>query len=205
MTSRGATSFEVELKFRLDDPAAMERRLTEFGAVPEPAETQTDEYLAHPCRDFAVTDEALRIRSAGEQSMLTYKGPSLDVDTKTRTEIELSLNGVVERRRWRDLFERLGFHSAATVIKRRRPYGLEWAGRLFQLAIDEVPPLGWFLEIELLADEEGLAAAQQALWSLAAKLGLTVAEEKTYLELVLAAGRRPRDVHAAGQGTATRS
>ena len=53
----------------------------------EPAE-QVDTYFSHPARDFAATDEALRIRSIDQENFVTYKGPKLDATTKTRREID---------------------------------------------------------------------------------------------------------------------
>ena len=52
---------------------------------------QIDCYYAHPVRDFAASDEALRLRQVGENNYITYKGPKLDTTTKTRREIEISL------------------------------------------------------------------------------------------------------------------
>ena len=51
-----------------------------------------------PCRDFAQTDEALRIRTVGDTSFVTYKGPKLDATTKTRRELELPLRRRRRRR-----------------------------------------------------------------------------------------------------------
>src|SRR6187401_1493860 len=84
--------YEVEQKHRVDDPAALAQRLAERGVMAGPPVVQTDCYYAHPARDFAATDEALRIRSVGGESFVTYKGPKLDAATKTRREIELPLD-----------------------------------------------------------------------------------------------------------------
>lgn len=175
--------FEVELKFRLGDASALQRKLCDLGAMSEPPQTQRDCYLAHPCRDFAATDEALRIRTVGEQSFLTYKGPATEAAVKTRREIELPLGGNPDQ--FLDLFSRLGFRPILTVIKVRRPFRLAWEGRVFHVAIDEVPPLGTFAEIELLAESDEVSLAQAAVCQLATALRLDGVEEKTYLELVL--------------------
>ena len=53
----------------------------------DPAE-QVDRYFAHPCRDFARTDEALRLRRDGDDVAITWKGPRIDAATKTRRESE---------------------------------------------------------------------------------------------------------------------
>ena len=71
--------------------ARVERILLERGATLSKDCDQVDEYFNHPCRDFAVTDEALRLRKDPDGKM-TYKGPKLDRTTKTREEIEMDID-----------------------------------------------------------------------------------------------------------------
>ena len=78
--------FEVEIKFRAADLEALGRRLLSLGAEPIGTSEQEDLYLAHPSRDFASTDEALRLRRVGDMNRITYKGPKLGGPTKTREE-----------------------------------------------------------------------------------------------------------------------
>ena len=79
-----AMQYEVELKFPVADLGAIEARLVELGTRFDEAVTQVDRYFAHPARDFARTDEALRIRQVGNACYVTYKGPKVDAATKTR-------------------------------------------------------------------------------------------------------------------------
>jgi adenylate cyclase class 2 len=83
--------YEVEQKHQFEDVTALVAQLEQRGIVLEPAVVQSDQYFAHPSRDFALTDEALRIRTSGGESFVTYKGPKLDTTTKTRHELELTL------------------------------------------------------------------------------------------------------------------
>src|SRR3954468_9713035 len=85
--------WEVEQKFRVDDPQAIRDRLIDLGVQFQESESQVDHYFRHPSRDFATTDEALRLRQIGEQNFITYKGPKIDAATKTRRELELPLSG----------------------------------------------------------------------------------------------------------------
>ena len=100
--------YEVEQKFPVGDLAGVEARLSALGAaVSEPRE-EVDLYFAHPARDFAATDEALRIRRVGESNCITYKGPKIDRTTKTRREIELAIpSGAEVPDAWQELFEAL--------------------------------------------------------------------------------------------------
>ena len=56
---------EVELKYRLDDPESLLSALIARGAEPGAATIERDVYFNHPSRDFAETDEALRLRWDG--------------------------------------------------------------------------------------------------------------------------------------------
>jgi adenylate cyclase class 2 len=77
--------YEVEMKFRLSAPGAFEARLAEIGAKLSEPLTETDVYFAHPARDFAATDEALRLRKKGRKYSITYKGPKIDPATDRKS------------------------------------------------------------------------------------------------------------------------
>lgn len=178
-------TWEVELKFPVVDPAAWLPRLQKLGAVFQPAEQQTDEYFNHPARDFGSTDEAFRLRRAGQKNLVTYKGPKVDRTTKTRQEIELLLPaGETTIGQFRGLFLALGFRPAGTVCKSRAAAALPWQGHTVHVALDEVQHLDSFLELEIAADDDGLEAARAALQSLSQRLGLTGSERRSYLELL---------------------
>jgi adenylate cyclase class 2 len=179
--------YEVELKFPLADPGDVLARLADLGAVAAPPVEQVDRYFNHPARDFGVTDEAFRIRSVGETNCVTYKGPRLDASTKTRREIEVPFaNGPDAAGQMAAICLSLGFRFVRDVRKTRTPLSLDWHQRVYEVAFDEVPPLGTFLEIELLADDAGREAAREAILALARELGLTNPERRSYLELLLA-------------------
>jgi adenylate cyclase class IV len=58
----------------------------------------------------------------------------------------------------------------------------EWS---VEVAVDEVDRLGSFVELEVLASEKTLDAARACVVSLAAELGLSVSERRSYLEMLL--------------------
>ena len=181
--------YEVEQKFRLGEPAeSIVARLLEFGATAIGEVRQADHYFNHPVRDFATTDEALRIRSVGEQNWLTWKGPKIDQKTKTRREIESLLgDGSKTAEEIGEILTILGFHAVAVVRKVRKKFEVERNGRRFEFALDSVDRVGEFLEVELLAEKADLQAAQDALRSLCAEIGLddSLIERKSYLGLLL--------------------
>ena len=122
--------YEVEQKHRVSDEAALIARLKQRGGETESAIEQSDQYYAHPCRNFAKSDEALRIRVVGEKSFVTYKGPKLDATTKTRREIELPISpGKPAAAQFAELLVALGFRPVAAVRKLRRKATLSHAAR----------------------------------------------------------------------------
>lgn len=175
---------EVELKFRINDPQALAEQLASLGAAASDAVEQVDRYFNHPSRDFAVTDEALRIRTVGDASIVTYKGPKQGTAAKTRLEYDLPLADQTATG-WAEVLTRLGFREVTTVTKQRTAYTLERDGRRFEVSLDEVAGLGAFAEVETLADESDRTDAEQAVHALAAELGLVDAEPRSYLEMLL--------------------
>jgi adenylate cyclase class 2 len=192
--------YEVELKFHVADAAALERQLADLGGRFASPIEQIDRYFAHPARDFAVTDEALRLRRVGDDVAITWKGPRLGVGAKTREELELGVAAVTSPAgtasgsdtidRWTKLLEALGFRQVREVAKRRRPVRVAWNGVEIEAAVDHVAGIGDFVELELLAEADGISQATEQLESLAAALGCTHPERRSYLELMLEDGRR---------------
>jgi adenylate cyclase class 2 len=183
---------EVELKFPVRDREAICALLAARGATFEPPQREIDQYFQHPSRDFRATDEAVRLRSIGEENRLAYKGPRLDAETKTRHEIEFSIGpGSENRARALDWLSAVGFSHVAQVAKTRALAQLAWEGREVTLSLDSVDELGEFLELEILAPPPELDAARQTLLSLAASLGLGVSERRGYLHLLLAKRETP--------------
>jgi adenylate cyclase class 2 len=177
---------EVEQKFRVSSPATVAARLVALGGRLGDAQLQIDRYFNHPARDFARTDEALRIRQVIERNYLTYKGPKLDSTTKTRREIEVPISpGEAAAEQFGELLIALGFRPVAEVRKHRRKTTLEHRGRRIEVVLDDVDQVGAYVELEIVVDASEMDAAKQAIGSLAAELGLTENERKSYLELLL--------------------
>lgn len=175
--------YEVEMKV----PAALdaiEDTLAEQGATRLSRVEQTDTYFDAPHRDFAARDEALRLRrerdANGEQAFLTYKGPLVETESKTRQEFETALDSPTEAA---DLLDALGFSPAATVEKTRTRYAI--AG--FTVSLDSVSGLGEFVEIEAEAAESEIEATRERAIEVLDSLGLDADDQirSAYLELLL--------------------
>jgi len=177
-----ATSYEVEQKYIVESHEAIVAQLkgTEFS----PPEIEADTYYAHPVRDFAATDEALRIRETSSEAVVTYKGPKFDTEVKTREELELSLDGATED--WHALLQKLSFRPVAVVRKSRRKATLDWQGAKVLLTLDDVETLGTYAELEVVVGDEGeLDEAKSLVLSLATFLGLGKVEPRSYLGMIL--------------------
>ena len=79
-----------------------------------------------------------------------------------------------------------------TVVKSRRQGSLFWQGTAIGWTWDEVPPLGMFVELELVVEERDREAARDTLCRLADALELGPAERRSYLELLLEHDRLPK-------------
>jgi adenylate cyclase, class 2 len=170
---------EIEVKIPNADHKELERRLKLLGTEFLGEEKQEDLYLNHPCRDFGDTDEALRLRSANGEDILTYKGPKIDAGSKTREELEVV---VEDPESLLSLLERLGFRKAARVGKRRISF--HHAG--VKICLDKVEGLGDFVELEYMGQE--LEKGRKAISDLMTKLRLKGNERRSYLELLLEKG-----------------
>jgi adenylate cyclase class 2 len=178
---------EVEAKFPAPDFGGLERRLADWGAAGGEILHEADHYFNAPDRDFARTDEALRLRRVGDANFVTYKGPKRDAQTKTRAEIEVPLaNGDGAADDFGRLLQHLGYRPVAVVEKTRRIYRLRRGGFAMEVCLDEVAEVGRYVELEIQAPEERLDAARDVLLRAAGDLGLTNSERRSYLEMLLA-------------------
>lgn len=186
--------YEVELKVGADLDR-VERRLEKLDARDCGTKRQVDTYYDAPHRDFAETDEALRIRKTtplpGEgaegtserdaSTSLTYKGPLVEAESKTREEHETTIADPEEARA---IFDGLGFEPAAEVRKERHFYDFDG----YTVTLDEVEGAGHFVEVEREADAESLEAVRRGAVDVLEQLGLDAADQirTSYLGLILA-------------------
>ncbi len=175
--------YEVEMKVRADHER-VRRELDERGAIPRDTVGQRDTYYNAPTRDFAETDEALRVRrescEGADRAKLTYKGPLVGETSKTREEYETEIgDGDVMG----SILDSLGFVPVETVEKERERFSIE----AYVVTLDSVAELGEFVEVETNAREDDLDSARAGVVGVVESLGLDPdAEIRTsYLELLL--------------------
>jgi len=168
---------EIELKVRVDGLGPVRQRLQQLGAEFCRRVHEHDVYYNAPHRDFAGTDEALRVRYADGTAVVTYKGAKIkNLGLKAREELNTAVeSGEV----FGQILDRLGFTRTAEVNKWRETYRFQDAS----IALDEVESLGTFVEIEVITDT-GTHAATEKIEKIKKELGITgVAILASYLEL----------------------
>ena len=186
--------YEVEVKVEAAHDHVGER-LADLGAEPLGTVHQHDTYYDHPTRDFAATDEALRLRreTAGEgtgtdhsnsstTATLTYKGPLVDGDSKTREEVE---TGVEDPDALDAILRAVGFEPAAAVEKERERFGYGD----YLVALDSVAGLGEFVEVEAGGEAGDIDTLREGAFELCRRLGLDPDDSirTSYLALLLEA------------------
>ena len=110
---------EIEAKAYAQNLKEIEQKILKIGAKLNWEGDQLDTYYNHPLRDFAQTDEALRIREVEDKTFFTYKGPKIDSFTKTREEIKVQVKDSFPIS---EILLKLGFKEVFSVKKHRKKF-----------------------------------------------------------------------------------
>ncbi|MFB6187232.1 MAG: class IV adenylate cyclase [Halobacteriaceae archaeon] len=172
--------YEIELKFDIDH-AEIKDKLASLNPTYIGEIRQKDIYFNAPHRDFAESDEALRVRreqSDGVTHLVTYKGPLVEAESKTRTEYETTIESADAMT---NILTNLGFTQTETVKKDRRKYRYNDK----YIYLDAVEELGEFIEIE--TEAEDIEPHRSDIQQLCTQLGLDPTEQiqTSYLGLLL--------------------
>lgn len=139
---------EIEVKYRLGDPTPIRARLGACGARRITHLLETNRIFDTADRKLLAADCGLRLRTSraleGEgpvAATLTYKGPRAAGSIKVREESETA---VADPSASATILQRLGFVEVIVYEKRRETWRLAEC----EICLDELPLLGWFIEIE---------------------------------------------------------
>lgn len=174
---------EVEMKFKVTGSDQTLAQLQQLGFKAVEERHESDRYYNAPDRNFAKTDEALRIRQIGNDCILTYKGPKRGEKGKVRTEHEVHLTEGSATMMHQILVD-LRYEPSIEVKKQRTIYR-HTAQKDIEVSWDEVEGLGVYVELELKVPEGDQAEALTCLQVLAQTMGLSAEERRSYLELLL--------------------
>jgi adenylate cyclase class 2 len=150
---------EIEAKLKVDSLARVVRRLRAVGAKLQRKSVHTDTYYDDGKKSFREADKALRLRrmriGKKEKAALTIKGPRQKGRFKQRQEIQFGIDDVKSAK---NFLESLGYKKAIVFQKKRQL----WRAGGCEVALDELPLLGTFVEIEG-PNEKKIAAVQKKL------------------------------------------
>jgi len=150
---------EIEAKLKVDSLQEIERKLAELGAEFLEEQLQTDYHFDDADSQLTKTDRCLRLRrqmvANNESFFLTYKGAGEKSNFKKRQEIEIEIRDADSARK---LLSALGYEQVLVVEKKRQLWRLGDC----EIALDQLPLLGDFVEIEG-PDDEKIADAQRSL------------------------------------------
>ncbi len=155
-------SEEIEAKVRIADPEAFRRRMVEQSESGGETVFEDNRLFDDPAGTLRRRGAALRVReerlvAGGEplRATLTYKGPRAESELKRREEIEIEVQAAGPLAL---VFEAMGLRETFRYQKRRSV----WRIGECEVALDELPHLGWFVEIEG-PTERAVRAAIEAL------------------------------------------
>ncbi len=151
---------EIEAKMKAPDLAAVRGKLQAAGARRIGKELETNCFFDTPDHSLQSADKGLRIRVAVDETgksrcTVTMKGPLQKGQFKTRQETEFSADDAEAVRK---MLENLGYQLTLSFEKRRET----WSLGPCQTALDEMPYLGTYVEIEGPSERE-VSVARNAL------------------------------------------
>ena len=136
---------EIEAKLKVDSLEEMKHRLTEAGAEFLQEQLHADSYFDDADRTLTKTDCCLRLRwqlvDKSERFFLTYKGAKEKNEFKKRREVEIEIKDGQSAEK---LLSLLGYDKILLFEKKRQL----WQFNDCEIALDELPLLGFFVEIE---------------------------------------------------------
>jgi predicted adenylyl cyclase CyaB len=187
-------SFEVEIKVCLkQDLKTSKAKLETLGAKWQANIEHVDDYFLLPggLRNFAKTDEALRVRATKkdgkfEAADFTYKGKKVGKVTKTREEIVVDVSSA---EKMGEILQKIGLRKVYTLNKWREIFSCAFEGQDISITLDRVEHLDdRYMEVELQAKtQDEIKTNEEILLRFLGKLGYTKGDslQVSYLELVL--------------------
>ncbi len=168
---------EVEIKVPLGERefAEVREKLGNIARLEKKTE-QSDEYFNPPHKDFLAPEfpfEWLSIRKRGDKAILNYKHwyPENTGEATHCDEFETEIS---KPEKLTKLFSALGFKPIVTVEKQRETWV---CGDEFEIALDTVKDLGWFIEVEALKDFGGPEKTRERILEFAKSLGVDTSNE----------------------------
>ncbi len=160
--------FEVEQKYRVNNPLALRRAILKAGARAVGRGIESNELYDFK-KSLRKRRSILRLRLSHFGGLLTFKGPCLKSAFKKRVEMETA----VDYNAARAILKLAGFRVVAKYKKKREEFRLGSA----HITLDYLSGFGWFAEIE---------AAPGQILRVQKKIGLASKdrEDRSYLQMI---------------------
>ena len=171
---------EIEVKVKLDSLEEVKKKLPEFGKLIKDIR-QIDEYYI-PCqRDFFAHKpspvEWLRIRTNPDSSVFEYD-KSIEKENGLQDYAEEYETEISNPDEFRKILNFLDFKKVVTVDKQRQ----YWDCEDFEVCLDKVKDLGFFIEVEAKGDIEDTEKARERCFHFLEKLGIKDYKENSMKE-----------------------
>ena len=172
-------SVEIEAKMSVPSLDAVRLKLESLAAHPIGEFFELNSFFDTEDRSLLAADQGLRLRVnrdahvGTEQYVLTFKGPRLHGQLKSREERELSVGNAKDAERF---LGALGYQRVLAFEKRRH----KWKYNGCTIELDELPHIGLFVEIEG-PDEATIFQVRDALG-----LGKTPIIKTSYIAMLMA-------------------
>jgi len=167
---------EIEAKVRIASPEAFRRRMAERRAAAGRTVVEVNRLFDDADGTLRRSGSALRLReerptdgAAVQRVTLAYKGPRREGPLKRRLEVETTVGSAEAILA---ILEAVGLSETFRYEKRRTM----WHVGECEVALDELPHLGWFVEVE--------GPTEEAVLAHLADLGGEPLIRRTYIELL---------------------
>ncbi len=139
-------SVEKEMKFKVESFESIKHVVLDNGFVLEKEIIQEDLYFSPPHKNFAGTKKYyLRLRKDTINNRFTFAYHKVINDLETdETEVEID-----NFENFLKILKELDFNLDCIVNKKRKVY----RGDVFEIVLDEIKDLGFFIEIEYVGEE----------------------------------------------------
>jgi predicted adenylyl cyclase CyaB len=141
---------ELEAKYRVPDPASLDQKLKLLGFRSTAPVTQRDEYYDTRDKTLEALDYVVRLRRIGTEAICAIKGPRNWTPRQEYSRIELEFEAKNLQSVLQELDQR-GLSRTWYFEKRRTSYRKEQSA--VRIELDEIPEVGFFIEMEGPFDE----------------------------------------------------
>ncbi len=166
---------EIKVQLTLSEYAAIKERLSKIAKFVKTVD-QSDEYFTPSNRNFLAEKypyEWLSIRKRGVKNILNYKH-FYPERAEVHTHCDEFETEVGDKSKLEKIFTALNITSIVTVEKQREVF---LYGEDFEIALDNVKELGYFIEIETIKNFGTVENARKAIYAFAAELGIDATNE----------------------------